>query len=153
MKGEAMRKLFMVTRIILGMALAIAVATPLAYPQMMGGRRGMRNYDPKSEVTVKGTVEEVKSFTGRRGWSATHLTLKSGEETLDVHLGPAAFLKQQGFEFAKGDEIEVTGSKVKFAGGDAIIAREVKKGGETLTLRDSQGIPKWSRRGMAQPGK
>lgn len=147
-----MRKLFMVTRIASGTALAIAVAISLAYAQAPGaGRGGMRNYDPKSEVTLKGTVEEVKSFTGGRGGNATHLTFKAGEETFDVHLGPTAFLKQQGFEFAKGDEIEVTGSKVKFATGEAIIAREVKKNDKTLTLRDSQGIPKWSGRG-AQPG-
>ena len=30
-------------------------------------------------------------------------------------------------------------------GSEAIIAREVKKGGETLVLRDAQGIPQWSR--------
>jgi hypothetical protein len=148
-----MRKLSMITRIALGTALAIAVAIPLVYAQTPGGARGgMRNYDPKSEVTLKGTVEEVKSFTGKGGWNATHLTFKADEKTFDVHLGPTAFLKQEGFEFAKGDEIEVIGSKVKFSGGEAIIAREVKKNDKTLTLRDSQGIPKWSGRGMAQPG-
>ena len=138
------------TTIVLG--LGIAVAAPRAYAQT-GGGRGMRNYNADTEVTLKGTVEAVNTVTGRRGWSAIHLTFKAGEDTFDVHLGPAAFLKQQGFEFAKGDPIEVTGSKVKLANGDAIIAREVMKGDETLTLRDTQGIPKWSGRAMAQPGK
>jgi hypothetical protein len=33
---------------------------------------------------------------------------------------------------------------VKIEGADALIAREVKKGGKTLTLRDAQGVPAWS---------
>jgi hypothetical protein len=46
--------------------------------------------------------------------------------------------------FAKGDNIEVTGAKVKYEGADAVLAREVKKGDKTLTLRNAAGIPQWS---------
>ena len=66
------------------------------------------------------------------------------QETLEVRLGPTTFLEKEKFTFAKGDQIEVTGSKVKIEGADALIAREVKKGGKTLTLRDAQGVPAWS---------
>jgi hypothetical protein len=72
------------------------------------------------------------------------LIVKTDKETLEVHLGPTAFLEKEKFTFAKGDQIEVTGSKVKIEGADALIAREVKKGGKTLTLRDAQGVPAWS---------
>jgi DNA/RNA endonuclease YhcR with UshA esterase domain len=102
-------------------------------------------YNPATETTVQGTVEEVKTVTGRHGWNGTHLTLKTGDKTIDVHLGPASFLKEKGLSLAKGDAVEVTGSKTEFGGSEAIIAREVKKGGETLTLRDAQGIPQWPR--------
>src|SRR5690348_14140692 len=149
-EGEAMRIITGLST--LALVFGMAVVTPLGYAQM-GGGRGMRNYHPDTEVTLKGTVEAVNTVTGRRGWSATHLTFKSGENTYEVHLGPTAFLKQQGFEFVKGDGIEVTGSKVKLASGDTIIAREVMKDDQTLSLRDTQGIPKWSGRAMAQPGK
>lgn len=30
-----------------------------------------RNYDPSTETTVKGTVEQVKQVSGRRGWNGT----------------------------------------------------------------------------------
>lgn len=40
--------------------------------------------------------------------------------------------------------MEVTGSRVTFDGKPAIIAAEVKKGGETLKLRDEKGRPVWS---------
>jgi hypothetical protein len=45
----------------------------------------------------------------------------------------------------EGDQIEVIGSKVKYQGADALVAREVRKGGKALTLRNVQGIPQWSR--------
>jgi hypothetical protein len=61
----------------------------------------------------------------------------------------------QQFQFAKGDAITVTGSKVRIAGQDVIIAREIKKGDQVLTLRDAKGFPLWSgrgRRSSSQPG-
>ena len=103
-------------------------------------------YDPTTETTVKGTVEEVKQISGHRdGPGGTHLILKTDKETLEVHLGPTSFLEQEKFTFAKGDQIEVIGSKVKVGGADALLAREVKKGDKTLTLRNAQGVPAWSR--------
>ena len=129
-------------------ALTFSMA-PLAFSQMGGGmgmgpRRANRIYNPATETTVKGTVEEVKTFSGRGAWNGTHLTLKTKSGAFDVHLGPSAYIAKEGFKFAKGDQIEVTGSKVKYQGHDAIIAREVKMGGKTLTLRDAQGFPAWA---------
>jgi hypothetical protein len=126
-------------------AAMIAGTVPVAYSQMgMGRGRGGRFYNPATETTVKGTVEEVKTMRGRRGWGGTHLDLKTESGTFDVHLGPSAFIAGKNFKFAKGDQIEVTGSKVKFDGHDEIIAREVKMDGKVLTLRNAQGIPEWS---------
>ncbi|TAM80918.1 MAG: DNA-binding protein [Acidobacteria bacterium] len=119
---------------------------PFAYAQQgPGPGQRARLYNPANETTVRGTVEEIKTVTGRHGWNGTHLTLKTESKTLDVHLGPASFLKEKGFSFVKGDEIEVTGATADFGGSEALIAREVKKGDKTLALRDAQGIPKWSR--------
>jgi DNA/RNA endonuclease YhcR with UshA esterase domain len=121
-----------------------------ALGQRSGGyRTNARRYDPATEVTVKGTVEEVKQQTGRHSWNGTHLTLKTDTETLDVHVGPSWFLTQKEFPLAKGDEVEITGSKVTIGTGTAVVAREVRKDGKTLTLRDSKGVPQWSRRAGA----
>ncbi|MGA8185625.1 MAG: DNA-binding protein [Terriglobia bacterium] len=129
-----------------GLALFALLVLPFAYAQQgPGPGQRARMYNPANETTVKGTVEEVKTVTGRRAWSATHLTLKTGDKTFNVHLGPSSFLKEKGFNIAKGDQIEVTGATAEFRGSQALIAREVKKGSETLVLRDAQGIPKWSR--------
>ncbi|MCL5005113.1 MAG: hypothetical protein M1404_01155 [Acidobacteria bacterium] len=127
------------------LVLVAGLALPFAYAQKGPGPGGRaRIYNPATETTVKGTVEEVKTISGRHGWNGTHLTLKTADKTFDVHLGPAAFLKEKGFSFAKGDQIEVTGSKTEYGGSEAIIAREVKKGDKKLVLRNEQGIPQWS---------
>jgi hypothetical protein len=121
----------------------LSIASALAQRGM--GQGAGRMYDPATETTVKGTVEEVKQIPGQRGGaSGAHLIVKNDKETLEVHLGPTAFLEKEKFTFAKGDQIEVTGSKVKIGAADALLAREVKKGDKTLTLRNAQGIPAWS---------
>jgi hypothetical protein len=79
------------------------------------------------------------------GWNGTHLMVKTDSETLEVHIGPTFYLEEQKFTFGVGDQIEVTGSKVKYQGVDALLAREVKKGDKTLLLRNAQGIPLWSK--------
>jgi hypothetical protein len=124
------------------LAIATMACLALAAFAQSGGNRP-RNYDPSTEVKVNGTVQKVIETSGRRGSPGKHLTLKTSNRTYEVHVGPSAFVSRNGFSFAAGDEIEVTGSKLNQ--GDTIIAREIKKDGKVLTLRDSQGIPKWSR--------
>jgi len=120
-------------------ALAAIAATLVTISFSQG--RGNRNYNPATETTVKGTVEEVQQIPGQGANTGTHLVLKTDSGTYDVHVGPTSFLASQKFSFAKGEEVEVTGSKI---GSDTLIAREIKKDGKVLTLRNQQGIPAWS---------
>jgi hypothetical protein len=126
---------------------SLALIVPLSFGQSGPGRR---LYDPSTEATVKGTVDEVVQQTGRRGFSGTHLVLKTEAGDLTVHVGPSSYISAQGFSFTKGDALEVTGSKVQMGGREVMLAREIKKDGKVLTLRDAQGVPKWSR-GRQQP--
>jgi hypothetical protein len=129
-----------------GVALAVLVSVPALAHRGVGGPKGSPRYDPKTEVTVKGTVEEVKEYPSRTGWrTGQHVTLKTDNGTLDVHLGPTDYWKKNGFELAKGDSIEVTGSKSRVDDGEVVLAREVKKGEKAVTLRNAQGVPAWSR--------
>ncbi|MDE3148025.1 MAG: DNA-binding protein [Acidobacteriota bacterium] len=120
--------------------MAVLVAAPAL--AQAGGRA--RLYNTATETTLQGTVSAVTNPVGRRGQSGTHLSLQSGGQTYDVHVGPSTYIANAGFTFAAGDRIEVTGSKVQLNGADAIIAREITKDGKLLTLRDKQGFPKWS---------
>ena len=94
---------------------------------------------------MKGSVEAIRQLTGPQSRAGTHLSLKTDKETIDVHVGPSWFLTQNKISFTKDERIEVTGSRVKFENSDALIAREIKKGEKTITLRNAQGIPVWSR--------
>jgi hypothetical protein len=119
--------------------LGLMVSTALAQ-----GRGGPRHYDPKTETTVKGTVTDVQQPTGRRGaWTGTHLIVKTDGGDLDVHVGPSSYISEKQFSFAKGDAVEVVGSKVTIEGKEVVLAREITKDGKTLILRDAQGIPQW----------
>ena len=117
----------------------VAVGTPAVF-----GQRGMRNYNPATEFTVRGTVQEVNQVNRGQGWGGTHVTLQTERGKLDVHLGPSNFLKEKKFTISKGDQVEVTGSKFQYQGHDALIAREITIGDQKLTLRDAEGIPAWA---------
>lgn len=115
-----------------------------------GGPGAPGMYDVKTEATVKGTVEAVETVTGmgggRQAMGGMHLTLKTDTETLQVHVGPTAYLTEKGVTLAKGDTLEVLGSRVTMGGGPVVIARQITKGDQTWTLRDASGRPLWSRR-------
>ena len=75
-----------------------------------------------------------------------HVLLKTGQETIPVHLGPAWYIERLDMKLEKGDKVDVKGSRVTFNEKPAIIAAEVKKGQSALVLRDSSGIPVWAGR-------
>lgn len=127
-------KQFIITILILGLPL-------VAFGQ---GPGGMRNYDPKTEVTVRGTIEDIQEQSGKQGGKGTHLLLKTDSATVPVHVGPSAYIANKQFSFAKGDQITVLGSKVTIAGKETLLAREITKDGKTLVLRNPQGVPQWA---------
>ena len=106
-------------------------------------------YDPATEVTVTGSVEEVLHPNGPNGMIGTHVTLKTDSGVMDIHIGPEMYISKQGFTIQRGDTLSVIGSKQIIGGKEALIAKEVKKGDKVLTLRDANGIPKWSGRRAA----
>ena len=110
-----------------------------------GPGKCMSKYDPKSEVSMSGTVDRITQQSGHRGWQGTHLFVKTDNGVIEVHVGPTDYIASQQFSFATGDVIEVTGSKVKMQDKDVLLAREIKKEGKTLVLRNAQGVPNWSR--------
>lgn len=104
-----------------------------------------RMYNPTTVETVSGEVARVDKFTPGQGISyGVHLTLKTDQETIPVHLGPGWYVEQQGITLAAGDKVEVTGSRVTYQGKPAIIAAQVKKDGKILMLRDANGVPAWA---------
>ncbi len=124
--------------------LVLALASTAYGQRRAGYGPGAHNYDPQTEVTISTAVQEVVQSTRKGVCTGTHLIVKTDAGTQEVHLGPTSYLDSQQFSFAKGDEIEVTGSKVVLQGNDVILARQIKKGGKTLVLRNAQGVPNWA---------
>jgi len=100
-------------------------------------------YDAATETKLKASVEELKLVPPTGGKPVAYLLTKSGPDAVQIFLCPKSFLDAMGAEFKAGDEIQVTGSKVKQDGADLILAREVVKAGDTLTLRFKDGKPAW----------
>jgi hypothetical protein len=100
-------------------------------------------YDPTTETKVKGVVEELKFVPPTGAKQQAYLEVKSGPGTVEVFLCPKSFLDDMGASFKPADNVEVTGSKVQHGGADLILAREVVKGDDTLTLRFKDGKPAW----------
>ncbi len=102
-------------------------------------------YDVATEVTVKGTVDEVKDrdCPVSRGMG-NHIFLKLADgKIMQVHVAATKFMKSYELGFNKGDQLEVTGSKVTFEGAETILAREIKRGDDIMQFRDKNGKPVW----------
>ena len=130
--------------------LAVAAVSVVMAQTGTGGASPM--YDVKTETTIRGTVESVDTVTGaggrgRHALGGTHLMVKTDKEALAVHVGPTAYLAQKGITLAKGDTLEILGSRVTIDEEPVVIARQIKKGDTTWTLRDASGRPLWSGRG------
>jgi hypothetical protein len=109
------------------------------------------NYDSKTETTTKGVIEEIKTLTVGKRTDYTEAIVKSGDDKIEIYLSPKPFQDEMGINFAKGDEISVTGSRVKQEGDkqeptSVILAREIVKGTDTLMFRDDKGKPVWDER-------
>jgi hypothetical protein len=143
-----MKRIFVAFGIVLGLLVFIDISDAHGCMKCHGCAdccSGVQNngmYDAKSVETVKGEVVSVDQMNGM--CSGVHLTLKTDNESVSVHLGPSWFLDNQNTKIATQDKIEVKGSRVQFDGKSAIIAAEVLKGDQVLKLRDENGIPVWS---------
>lgn len=152
--------------IVAGLAAAVVISAGIAFAQPYAGQGGYcreggrglgvgKMYDSSKEITLTGTVTAVEQIAsrGRMQGQGVGLTLKTGEETVFVHLGPQWYLDEKaGMKIAAGDTVEIKGAKTVRRGEEVILAAEVKKGSEVLKLRDEKGYPAWAgwKRGQDQ---
>jgi len=144
------RVMLLVTASVLVSLCANAMAVDVAIRRAGGQGWGATTlygsmFDPKTVGTVEGVVLSVERFIPLRqmGWGLL-VRLETKTEVISVHVGPGWFIQDKGFEILRGDRLEVRGSRIVFDGQPAIIATEVKKGGDVLRLRNDNGVPVWS---------
>lgn len=103
-------------------------------------------YDLGTEMKTKGVIEEINQRPVGPRKDFTELILKIGEDKVHIYVCPQPFQTEMGITFTKGDQIAVTGSKVKQEAVEIILAREMVKGTDTLMFRDGKGNPVWDLR-------
>lgn len=132
--------------ILLGIVAMTAVATTSYAQRCPGcGGSGAPHYDVTAETTVTGTIDDVRTIEPAGGAiGGVHLIVNTPSGLTEVHVGPAWFVSSKNITFAKDDTVTIVGSSTKMAGKDVVIAREITKGSQTLTLRDAKGFPLWS---------
>lgn len=104
---------------------------------------GAPKYDQKTEMKTKGVVDDIKVLVLGQRKDFVELIVKNGDEKVPVYVCPKPFEDEMGIAFTKGDEISITGSKIKQEDAEVILAREVVKGTDTLMFRDNKGNAVW----------
>lgn len=139
--------------LVLMVSFCALLPSAVSFAQKSMGRQGRGGggvpysglFDARTVETIRGEVVSVgKEPSARRMESAVYLVLKTGEETLPVHVGLEPYVEEQSTKIEPGDRIEVRGSRVDVDGEPSIVAAEIKKGSETLKLRDENGVAAWS---------
>lgn len=109
-----------------------------------------QNQDALPSVTaqpaksVEGKVVEVVYLPGASSETAmVEVWLLAAKERTLVRIGAAGFLKQNKFSLKEGDTLAVKGYTVATAERDVVVAVEMRKGNQTLVLRNEQGTPRW----------
>ena len=112
----------------------------------------MGSYNGATEITLTGAVEEVKTMSpsGGRGMGGLHLLLNTPSGSVEVRVGPTWFVSSKNVTFTEGDVLTVVGSQMTMADRKLMTAREIKKGDQVLTLRDTNGFPLWSGRNRSR---
>jgi DNA/RNA endonuclease YhcR with UshA esterase domain len=128
--------------ILSGVAAAALLTIGTAHAQK-GQGKGPMHYNVAAEITVKGTVQDVKPGPQQ----GMHVLLGTNDGTLEMALGPSWYQTEKKYVIAKGDELEVVGVKTKMNDRDVMLVREIRKGSETMTFRDAKGFPMWAGRG------
>lgn len=117
------------------------------YGNWRRGNYHHRMYSARTVETITGTVIRVNNITSHRNtFGGLHLIVKTAKEDMDVHLGPNWYIRNQNIQINQQDKIKVRGWKTTIAGKPAIIAAEVTKGNQVLTLRNPDGSPLWNGR-------
>jgi len=138
-------------------ASAIAAPEVLAHGRGSGYGRGIwgdRGRCPMSQPvaslpasletqTVSGEIIRIeRKMFGRGG---IHIHIDNNGTMTEIHVGPAWYLDERGFNLEVGDRVEIRGFPISSFSEKmpALVAIEIHKGDEVLTLRDEAGIPLW----------
>ncbi len=122
-----------------GLALFLFLSTIFSY-----GQKKEHYYNVDKEVTVKGTIKEIKMEPLYKNTSPFLIVILEENKTktiFNIEISPVWFFDH---DFHQGEYLVVKGSSYSSEENvQNIIAREVQFSGQTLLLRDRHGFPNW----------
>jgi hypothetical protein len=121
--------------------------TPQGSGQAGRGGQGAGQNAPRSEdapLAQEVTTETLEGIVVE----TVELTIDTGEQTVQIGLGPSFYREEQGFALEIGERVRVSG----FYEDGEFKAQQVTKlaTGESITLRDDDGRPMWAGRGRGR---
>lgn len=125
-----------------GLVLAVAVICVLLLTFGVSFRgTGPVQYNAATETTVSGVVESTQDFACpvSDGEIGTHVKIRTSNALVQVHLAPARIMRAHNIRLSPGDKVQVIGSQVRYKGGNDVIARELTRGTDFYSLRDTSG--------------
>jgi len=119
-------------------------------------------YDMTRETVLQGTVVTYTESSPVPPIGA-HVTVQTESGVVDVHLGPASYLRGNHFSLSAGDSVRFTGVSVPANQGRVFLARIAQKGNQSIAIRSLRGslhataaartLPQAQRAQMTQPGR
>jgi hypothetical protein len=97
-------------------------------------------YDVSRESVVQGSVV-LYTAASTVAPIGPHAKIQTSSGVVDVHLGNASLIKQNDLILAPGDSVSIVGENLSFGSGSVFVARVLKKGSQTVTLRNLNGVP------------
>jgi len=100
---------------------------------------------PGQLISISGEILKLENLDASPD-AQVRAILAVGKEQVLVRLGPASFVLQQGVLLAPRDRVIVEGSLATADGAQGLVAVEILRKKDKLTLRDSNGAPLWTPR-------
>jgi hypothetical protein len=121
-------------------ALSAAILLSTATAQQRSSRVSPRPtaYDATRETFLQGTV---LSFTEASPLPpiGAHVIAQTSSGIVDVHLGPASYLRANQFSLSAGDSVRFVGASIHVNNGDIFLARIAQKGEQSIVIRSLRG--------------
>ena len=96
-------------------------------------------YDATREKVLQGTVVSYTEDSSGPPMGA-HVTVQTASGTVDVHLGPASYLRSNHFSLAVGESVRLVGVSVLIKGGNVFLARMAQHGTQAIAVRSPNGF-------------
>src|SRR5262245_4465847 len=114
--------------ILVAIVLAFFAAVIVGYADIRRAHHDHMPYDLFVERIYEGTV----ASKGHEIEGMMYFPLLTGNDILEVEIGPKEFVEHSGFELKVGEAVTVIGMAIEKKGPTHVLAREVRKMGAVL---------------------